>query len=98
MYKRIFFHSLLAGVLSAIACIIYDRIYFFATQADFSKVINTVSLIAVNLGVCLAAGAGCWISRKLFKKNGDIIFNFTFSILSFASVMLPIAISLPLDI
>ncbi|HRI20607.1 MAG TPA: hypothetical protein PLA68_06615 [Panacibacter sp.] len=98
MYKKIFFHSIGAGILSAVACIIYSNIYFFATETDFSKILNTATLIGVNLAACLIAGTGFWVIKKIFTKNGDIIFNFTFTILSFASVMLPIAASLPLDV
>jgi hypothetical protein len=35
---------------------------------------------------------------KWFKSKAEIIFNFSFAILSFASVIIPISISLPLNI
>ena len=98
MQKKIFYHGLSAGLFSALACIIYNQIYFFATEANFSKVLNNVSLIAVNLGACLLASLGYWLITKWLNKNADIFFNFSFTILSFASVILPISLSLPLDI
>jgi hypothetical protein len=98
MYKRIFLHSLTAGILSAVAAIIYNRIYFFATMADFSGVLNTGSMIGFNIGVCIAAGLLFWVVVKLLKKKGEIVFNFLFSILSFAAVIIPISFTLPLDI
>jgi len=98
MYKKIFFHSLFAGIIAAIAAIIYSRIYFFATQVDFSKVINTASLIGFNIGICFLVGILFGVSIKLHKKKGEIFFNFIFSILSFAAVIIPISITLPLDI
>lgn len=98
MGKKIFFQGIIAGILSAVACIIYNRIYFFATEADFSKVLNTVGLIGINIGACLLAASGFWLMEKLFKKNGEIVFNLLFSILSFASIIIPISLSLPLAV
>lgn len=98
MFKKLFFQGISAGILSAVACIIYNRIYFFATEVDFSKVVNVPVLVGINLLACLLAAAGYWVFKKLLKKNADIFFNLTFTILSFASVIFPISISLPLDI
>jgi len=98
MYKRIFFQSLLSGGLAAIACIIYNRIYFFATEVDFSRVLNTLSMTGYSIIICLFAGFLYWAFLKWLKRKGMIAFNFLFSILSFAAVIIPISVSLPLDI
>ena len=98
MYKRIFFQSLLAGVLAATACIIYNRIYFFATEVDFSRVLNTLSMTGYSIIICLFAGFLYWAFLNWLKRKGMIAFNFLFSILSFAAVIIPISVSLPLDI
>jgi hypothetical protein len=98
MFKKMFYHGISAGILSAAACIIYNRIYFFATEADFSKVINIPVITGINLFACLLAAAGYWAFKKLLKKNAEIFFNLTFTILSFASVVYPVSVSLPLDI
>ena len=98
MFKKIFFQGITAGVLSAVACIIYNRIYFFATEVDFSKLVNIPVLTSINLLACMLAATGYWAFKKLLKKNADIFFNLSFTILSFASVIFPISISLPLDI
>jgi len=98
MFKKVFFQSLIAGILSSLAGIIYYRIYFFATEADFSKVLNTGTIIGLNIMVCLLAGMVFWLLVKSFRKRGEIAFNFLFSIISFACVMIPISISLPLKI
>lgn len=98
MFKKLFYQGISAGILSTIACIIYNRIYFFATEVDFSKVVNIPVLAGINLLACLLAAAGYWVFKKLLKRNADIFFNFTFTIFSFASVIFPISISLPLDV
>lgn len=98
MFKTIFFQSIIAGILASAAGIIYNRIYFFATEVDFSKVLNTGSIIGLNIMVCIAAGIIFFLLKKWMIKNGEIVFNFLFSIISFACVIIPISISLPLKI
>ena len=98
MFKRIFFRSILAGSLSAVAGIIYNRIYFFATQADYSKVLNITGIFSLSLFVCLLAGMLYWGIITWLPKKGEIIFNFLFSIISFSAVMIPISVSLPLSV
>jgi hypothetical protein len=95
--KVIFIQSLVAGILAAIAANIYNQIYFFATQIDYSGIINVGSLIGLNLFVSFFAGLLYTIFTFFFKKNGAIIFNFVYSVGSFACVIIPIAISLPLS-
>jgi len=98
MFKRIFIQGLVAAVLAAIAGIIYNRIYFFATETDFSRIINIGSIIGFSVAICMAATFICFGLMKWLGKTGEIVFNFLFSIISFACVMIPISISLPLDI
>lgn len=98
MFRKIFFHGLTAALFTAIAAIIYRRIYFFATEADFSKVLNTVSIIGFSIILCLLASFLYWGMIIWLKKKGELIFNFLFSIISFACVIIPISLTLPLDI
>lgn len=98
MFKKIFFHSVVAGILAAIAGMIYNRIYFFATETDFSKILNPVSIISLSIAVSVIASFIYWALAYWLKRRGEIVFNFLFSIISFAMVMIPISISLPLEI
>lgn len=98
MFKKIFFQGVAAGILAAIAAIIYNRIYFFAFEVNFSKIVNIPSLIGINILSCLIAAFGYWAMKKWFGSKAEIIFNFSFSILSFASITIPLAAKLPLDI
>jgi hypothetical protein len=95
--KTIFIQSLVAGILAAIAANIYNQIYFFATEVDYSNIINPGSLIGLNLLVSLVAGLLYWLLTALFKTRGAIVFNFVYSVGSFACVIIPIAITLPLS-
>jgi hypothetical protein len=98
MTKKVFLHGLFAGILAAIAAIIYNRIYFFATEINFSKLVNLGSLAGLNLLGCLLAAFGYALFKRIFRSRAQIIFNFSFAILSFASIVVPISISLPLDL
>ena len=87
----------MAGILAAVAANIYNQIYFFATEIDYSNIINVVSLFSLNLIASLLAGLLYWLLTALFKTKGAIIFNFVYSVGSFACVIIPIAITLPLS-
>jgi hypothetical protein len=54
--KTLFIQALVAGILAAIAANIYNQIYFFATEIDYSNIINVVSLVSLNLIVSLFVG------------------------------------------
>jgi hypothetical protein len=95
--RKLFVQSLVAGILAAIAANIYNQIYFFATQIDYSAVLNPVSITALNIGVSLAAGLLYWLHVVLFKDKGPVVFNFVYSVGSFACVIIPIAFTLPLS-
>ena len=98
MFRRIFFHGLTAGILSAVACLVFKRIHQFATYTDFSKVVSTPVLIAANLGICLIAAVLYWALTKGWGRRGEIVFNFLFAIASFASITWSFAVTLPLEI
>lgn len=96
MTKALFIQSLVAGILAAVAANIYNQIYFFATEIDYSNIVNAVSLTSLNLIISLLAALLYWLLALLFKTRGPIIFNFVFSVGSFACVIIPIAMTLPL--
>ncbi len=98
MFKKIFLQGLLAALLASIAALIYSHIYLFATEVDFSKVLNTWSIIGLNTAICMLAVFLNWILVRWMKHKGEIIFNFLFSIVSFAGLMIPISITLPLSV
>jgi hypothetical protein len=98
MFRKIFLQALLSGTLAALAAVTYNRIYFFATEADFSKVLSVAKLIAGCLLINMMAALFHYGLIRAFKKRGELVFNFLFSIISFAAVMIPISVSLPLDV
>lgn len=98
MFKKLFFHGIVAGVLAAIAGIIYNRIYFFATETDFSAILHPVTIFCLAIAVSLIASLLYWALAGWLKSKAEIVFNLSFSIISFALIIVPISISLPLNI
>ena len=84
--------------MAALAAIIYSKIHFFATEADFSAVVNPGTMISLNLIVCLIFSIGYYFFRKITREKGVIAFHLLISVLSFAAVIIPISISLPLSV
>jgi hypothetical protein len=98
MFKRLFIHAFLAAFIASVAGIIYNRIYFFATEADFSRIINYGTIAGFSFLVCMAAAFVEYALVSWLGKKGYVAFNLLFSILSFACVMVPISATLPLTI
>lgn len=95
MFRIHFYHGAVSGIMAAVAAIIYDRIYFFATQTDFSGIINIGTIVSSNLVVCMLFSTAYYFFLKIFKTKGIVFFHILISILSFAAVTIPISISLP---
>ncbi len=98
MFKRFFLHGLVSGLLSALAGYVYYRIWFFATLVDFSMVLGPVRIISLNILAGMVAAFINWLLVSRLKQNGEKVFNLIFSVASFSLVIIPISISLPLDV
>jgi len=99
MFKKALFLGIISGLLAGVAGIIYAKVYYSANEADFSKVAGTVNIVASSLFGGVLAAIGYTVLDKLLKPKGEIVFNFLFTLLSFASLLLPIGhrFSPPID-
>ena len=98
MFKRYFFHGLVSGIVAALAATIYDRVYYFITYVDYSRVLNVPRIVSLNILFCMIAAFLNWFLARRLKQKAEIVFNFLFSTLSVALMILPISIALPLDV
>lgn len=98
MFKRALFLGIVSGLLAGIAGLVYAHVYYSANEADFSKVASAVKIISSSLFGGVLAAVGYTLLVKGLKTRGEIVFNLIFTILSFASLLLPIAYKLPLTI
>ena len=96
--KKIFFHGIIAGLLATVAGIIYLNIYQNTLGADFHKVVNYKTISAGAVFGCLLIAMVFWILEKINKPNLRGWLNVIICIVSFASIIIPISTSLPLDI
>ena len=98
MFSKFFWHGLLAGILAALASIVYSRIYYFATEVEFSQVLSIGKICSLCILFSMLTAVLNYCLVRMLKKRGELVFNFALSIISFACVMIPISISLPLNI
>jgi hypothetical protein len=94
MFKRSLLLGFTAGVLSGIVCLIYQRVYA-KTTADFSLIAKPFNIVVACIIGCLIAATGYMLFVKWFKSRGEIIFNFVFVIISFATILAAFAAKLP---
>jgi ABC-type branched-subunit amino acid transport system permease subunit len=98
MFKKALLLGIVSGLLAGIAGLIYAHLYFTINEADFSKVASTVRILSSSIFGGVLAAIGYTAFLKWLKDKGEIVFNLLFTILSFASLLLPIAFKLPLKI
>jgi hypothetical protein len=98
MFEKYFYHGLASGLMAGLAAIIYSRINYFATQIDFSGIINPGTMISLNLIVCLLISIGYFFYTRITRGRRIPVFNMLITIVSFAAVIIPISISLPLSV
>jgi ABC-type branched-subunit amino acid transport system permease subunit len=98
MFKKALLLGIVSGLLAGVAGLIYARVYYTANEADFSKVASTIRILSSSLFGGVLAAIGYTALVKALKNKGEIVFNLVFTILSFASLLLPIAFKLPLTI
>jgi len=95
MFRKALTLGIVSGVLAGIAGLIYAHLYYSINEADFSKVVPSIRIIASSLAGGVLAAIGFTLLNKWLKSNGEIVFNLLFSIISFASLLMPIAYKLP---
>lgn len=66
--------------------------------ADFSTIAKPLNIVITTLVAGIIAATGYWLFTKWLKGRGEIIFNFVYVILSFASIPGAFAFKLPFDI
>ncbi len=98
MQRHIFFWGLLSGVMATVASLIWNEVYYFAFQISFPSIIHFISISAASIASCLVAVTGYTLLQRFLPKYGDIIFNFILSIITIASLVMPLSFRLPLDV
>lgn len=96
--KKIFIHGVVAGILASTASIIYFNLYQSTLGTSFEQIINAGSIIGSSMIGCVLMSLGYFLLFKFKKENITGVLNIAISVLSFASIMGAITISLPLEV
>lgn len=91
-------HGVIAGVLSAVAGIVYLYLYQGLNLVDFSLVVNSGAIIGSSVIGCLLMSIGYVLLDKIKKSNLKGILNLLIMLLSFLSIIGPLTMSLPLEV
>ena len=96
--KRIFKQGITAGIVSAAASSIYFKIYQSALGTEFDKIINVSAIIGASIIATMLMAGAYALLLKLKKQKFNGVLNILIAVLSFASILSPMSMSLPLDI
>ncbi|HEX2605982.1 MAG TPA: hypothetical protein VHK91_01340 [Flavisolibacter sp.] len=97
MFKRTLTLGLTAGLLAGAASLVYQKVYAGSLGYDFADIATLPGIAAASvLGGLLAAVLYFLLTRWLGGR-GEVLFNFVLMILTFASIVAPFAIKLPLE-
>lgn len=98
MFKKLLLLGAIAGILAGLASVVYQKVYASSLGVDFAGVAKPLNIVLTSIASGLVASLGYWLLTKWLKTKGEIVFNFLFVILSFASILGAFAFKLPLDI
>jgi ABC-type branched-subunit amino acid transport system permease subunit len=98
MFKKSLALGIVSGLLAGIAGVIYAHLYYTINEADFSRVASTISILAASLFGGVLAAIGYTLLDKWLNTRGEIVFNLVFTLISFISLLGPIAVRLPRNI
>jgi hypothetical protein len=96
--KKIFIQGLMAGVIAAFTSMLYFYLYQSALHTRFDKIINPGAIFGSSVFGSVLISIGYMLIQKLKLPKLKGIYNLLLIVLSFASIIGPIGISLPLDI
>lgn len=98
MFKKSLALGVFSGLLAGVAGVIYAGVYHRSIGGDFSKVVSTARIVSASLFGGVLAAIGYTILTAWLKGRGEIVFNFVFTLISFATLLAPFAVKLPLDL
>ena len=96
--KKIFIHGIVAGILSAIAGVIYFTIYQNTLETAFGKIVNIPSIIGGSVLGSMLIACGYVLLQRMNKIKLAGWYQVLVSVVSFATIIGPISMSLPLSV
>ena len=97
MLKKLLILGVVSGILAGIVGLIYQKVYASSLGDGFANVAKPVNIMISCLLGCIIAAVGYFLLSKVLKSNTEPVFNLLFTILTFATILGPIAAKLPLE-
>jgi ABC-type branched-subunit amino acid transport system permease subunit len=97
MLKKLLLLGIVSGVLAGVAGIIYQKVYIETVGEGFVNIAKSYNIIGACVLGGIIAAIGYFLLNKVLKSNTEAVFNLLFAVLSFASLLYPVAFKLPLD-
>ncbi|HEU4471232.1 MAG TPA: hypothetical protein VFR58_09120 [Flavisolibacter sp.] len=98
MFKRSLLLGVVSGILAGLVSLAYQKVYASSLGYDFSEIVKPYNILATCVFAGIAAAVGFWALTSWLKGRGEIVFNFLLVILTFATILGPFAMKLPLEI
>lgn len=99
MLKKLLLLAVVSGILAAVACLVYRKVYGESLGADgFVHIVSTQKIFAACLGANIIAAIGYFLLSKVAKSYTEAIFNLLFACITIATIVYPIGYKLPLDL
>jgi DMSO reductase anchor subunit len=98
MFKKLLLLGLVSGLLAGVLAWVYSRVYSHYLGVDFSTIATPVKMIVASVIGGLVAALGFAFLHRMLGVKTDAVFNLIFTVLSFASILGPIATKLPLEL
>jgi hypothetical protein len=97
MLKKLLILGVVSGILAGIVGLIYQKVYASSLGDGFTNVAKPANIMISCLLGCIIAAVGYFLLSKVLKANTEPVFNLLFTILTFATILGPIAAKLPLE-
>jgi hypothetical protein len=97
MLKKLLILGVVSGILACIVGLIYQKVYASSLGDGFTNVAKPVNIMVSCLLGCIIAAVGYFLLSKVLKGNTEPVFNLLFTIITFATILGPIAAKLPLE-
>jgi hypothetical protein len=97
MLKKLLILGVVSGLLAGIVGLIYQKVYASSLGDGFTNVAKPANIMISCLLGCIIAAVGYFLLSKVLKSNTEAVFNLLFTIITFATILGPIAAKLPLE-
>lgn len=98
MTKQLFKYGISAGLISGLAGLVYQYIYQDMFFVDYSAIVNSGAIMGSSIIGSVLMALGYFALFKLNKGRWMGLMNLIYMVISFASILPAMAVTLPLNV